>query len=452
MTELTDPAIRMGTPVGAPLARLLRALAWLAIAVPVGISVNFIARFGIDVPNWDQWDLVPFLERAAQGALSLSELASLHNEHQIFFPRLIMLGLARLTGWDVRAEMWAGWSMVMLTLGILYLELRGRARPAGFILRALVPASWLLFSLRQWENWLWGWQLQIFLAVLAAAIALWALGVPTPARVATAAAAGVVCSYSFASGLGVWPAGAVILLLGPSKGRRRVALLAGWGVCACLILALYVRALTQSGGPPSLGVAREHPLATLGFLVTALGASLVQTLPLAAIVGSTLLLALGALLIQLAPQRGGLARARFGLALVTFSVAAAGLIALGRVGLAPPDWLGPALPSRYTTLSLIGVYGVYRTALEVEASAPRRLLCGGLILAVALSSVNELDTEFRNGAHVARARRELRAAVLTLPAPSDAQLEGQYPSPDVFRERIRILRALRLGPFRTSTP
>jgi hypothetical protein len=452
VTELTVPEVVTRTRLGARLARLPQTLAWLAVAVSVGISVNFIARFGIDVPNWDQWDFVPFLDRAARGSLTFSELASQHNEHRILFPRLIMLGLARLTRWDVRAEMWTGWSMVVLTLGVLLLELRRRDRPAGLTAWALVPAAWLLFSLRQWENWLCGWQLQIFLAVLGAAVALWALLVPSAVRIAAAVAAAGVCSSSFASGLGVWPAGAVVLLLTPLPLCRRVALVAGWGVTACLVLALYLRGFQQIGSHPSLGLALEHPLGTVGCLLTALGASLVQSLPLAVIVGALLLLAVAASLVQLASRPEGLARARFGLGLVAFSVGAAALIAVGRVGLQPPDWLGPAMPSRYTTLSLIGVYGIFRTAMEVEAKRLRWLLCSGLVLSVALSSVNELNTEFRNGAYIARQRREFRAVVLTLPEPSEAQLKGQYAAPEVMRERIRTLRALGLGPFRPPGP
>ena len=450
MTELTVPGAVSHTRVEARLALLPRTGVWLAVAVPVGISVNFIARFGIDVPYWDQWDFVPFLDRAARGSLTLSELASQHNEHRILFPRLIMLGLARLTRWDVRAEMWAGWSMVLVTLGVLLLELRRRDRPAGLTAWALVSAAWLLFSLRQWENWLFGWQLQIFLAVLGAAVALWALLVPSPARIAAAVAAAGVCSYSFASGLGVWPAGAVVLLLTPLPRRRRMTLVAAWGVVACLVLALYLRGFEPIGSHPRLGVALEHPLGTLGCLLTALGASLAQSLPLALIVGAALLLVVVASLVPLASRPDGLARARYGLGLVAFSVAAAGLIAVGRVGLEPPDWLGPAMPSRYTTLSLIGVYGVFRTAMEVDPRPLRWLLCSGLVLAVALSSVNELDTEFRTGAHVARQRREFRTVVLTLPEPSDAQLQGQYAAPEVMRARIRTLRALGLGPLRPT--
>jgi hypothetical protein len=436
------------------LARLSPPFAWLAIAVPVGISVNFIARFGVDVPYWDQWDFIPLLQHATQGGVSLPELTVQHNEHRILFPRLIMLALARLTRWDVRAEMWAGWSMLVLTGLVLFLELRRARLAPAFTTWAAVPGAWLLFTLRQWENFLWGWQLQIFLAAFSAAVALWALLRPTPARLAAGVVAAGVCSYSFASGLAVWPAGLLVLLLAPSSGRRRRLVLAGaWLAATCAVLSLYLHGFVRPGHHPNPWGVLRHPLDALGFLGAALGACLVHSPPvLALIVGCGLLLGGVVLVSQLAARPGALARARFGLGLVTFAGVVAVLITVGRLGLDPHGWLGPAMASRYATLTVLGVYGLYRSALEVEARLPRQLLSGGLVLLIAASSVAELGTEFRAGAREARRRRELRAVMLAMPAATDAQLEGLYPRADVVRERVPVLQLLGLGPFRPSVP
>lgn len=449
MTALSGGTATPTRPPRAWLSRLPRVVAWLAIAVPIGISMNFVARFGVDVPYWDQWDFIPLLEHAARGDLRFSELAGQHNEHRILFPRLIMLGLARLTRWDVRAEMWAGWSMLVLTALVLHLELRQRGRPPSLTAWGTVPAAWLLLSLRQWENLLWGWQFQIVLAGLAAVVALWALLTPSPLRVGAGMGAGVVSSFSFASGLAVWPAGAVILLLAPMKARRRLVLLGAWAAAASLTLATYLHDFVRPAHHPSPRGALEHPLDALGFFGTTLGASLIGSPPLLAlIVGWTLILALGLLVVWLAAEPDGLARARFGLGLVAFAVLVGALITVGRLGLDPLHWLGPAASSRYATLMVLGVYGLYRASLEVDPTLRRRVLCGALILAIAVSSAMELGAEFSTGAREARRRRDLRAAVLALPNVSDSQLQGLYPQTNVVRERVPILRALGLGPVR----
>ena len=85
----------------------------VGLGLPVFLCFNFIYRFGVDVPFWDQWELVPFLDLWASGTLSLGDLFSQHNEHRIFFPRLIMLLLAAATGWNSRAEMWFNFSLLL---------------------------------------------------------------------------------------------------------------------------------------------------------------------------------------------------------------------------------------------------------------------------------------------------------------------------------------------------
>ncbi len=60
----------------------------LALFPPLYI-LYLITRYGIDVPFLDQWEFVPLLGNFRSGALSFHDLWAQHNEHRIFFPRLI---------------------------------------------------------------------------------------------------------------------------------------------------------------------------------------------------------------------------------------------------------------------------------------------------------------------------------------------------------------------------
>ncbi|HZS38481.1 MAG TPA: hypothetical protein VFF06_16715, partial [Polyangia bacterium] len=62
--------------------------------VPAIALAAFVWRFGVDVPYWDQWELVPLLKGAHDGTLRAADFFALHNEHRLVVPRLIMLGLA----------------------------------------------------------------------------------------------------------------------------------------------------------------------------------------------------------------------------------------------------------------------------------------------------------------------------------------------------------------------
>ena len=62
------------------------------------------ARFSVDVPFWDQWELVPRLQHLYAGTITLDDLWQQHNEHRKVFPILWMLVLAGLSDWNVHLE------------------------------------------------------------------------------------------------------------------------------------------------------------------------------------------------------------------------------------------------------------------------------------------------------------------------------------------------------------
>jgi hypothetical protein len=63
-------------------------------------ALGFVARFGIDICCGDDFDIA----RALGGEFSWQWLWSLHHEHRLLLPRLVLLALAWLTG-DFRAGM-----------------------------------------------------------------------------------------------------------------------------------------------------------------------------------------------------------------------------------------------------------------------------------------------------------------------------------------------------------
>ena len=76
-----------------------------ALAIPAGVVLALVLRHGVNVPFWDQWELVGLLAAASDGTLTWAEIFRQHNEHRMVFPKIIMLALAALTGWNVVGEM-----------------------------------------------------------------------------------------------------------------------------------------------------------------------------------------------------------------------------------------------------------------------------------------------------------------------------------------------------------
>src|ERR1700704_4257497 len=63
----------------------------------------FVWRFGSDVPFWDEWNMID----AATGAqrVTIEWLWMPHNGHRIPLPKLVLLGLYKISGTDFRAGM-----------------------------------------------------------------------------------------------------------------------------------------------------------------------------------------------------------------------------------------------------------------------------------------------------------------------------------------------------------
>jgi len=82
---------------------------WLAVLFLTiwGAKLWVIQIYGTDVPCWDQWDEAQnFFKPWLEGRLTWQDWLASHNEHRIFFTRLLDAGELWLNGqWDPRLEM-----------------------------------------------------------------------------------------------------------------------------------------------------------------------------------------------------------------------------------------------------------------------------------------------------------------------------------------------------------
>ena len=444
-----------------PLHLFLAALAF-APAIPLAGLVN---RYGVDVLYRDQWEEVPFMAKAFRGGLTLADFFEPHNEHRIFFPRLLFVLLARLTHWNVRAEMGlivAGACLIAWSLQIL-LRRSWPEQPVKALAFSLV-VNLFVFSPIQHQNWLWGFQLQ-FLAPILCFSALLALPERLSPRIwaALAAALCVVSTFSLGAGFLVWVAALPVLLARlPRPSWLRAALLWLLGLAACLTLYLYgyVPPRHTFSNPPFF----EQPALFARLFVTMLGQPLAIAFgkareTLAFSLGALLLLAYAALLAQLVRARSlrtplaTVAWASLGLHALLLD----GLITFGRAGAG----IGSAFASRYTTPTLYLVIAVFvlailtaEDALRGSASPLARLAFPTLAsLAVLIWSVpsgrigrDDMEARF---VRLSQAKAELVLSPLLPRMPLSTRL---HPDPARVAEGVQTLDALGLlrPPLRKS--
>src|ERR1700687_4454636 len=102
------------------------AFALLAVLPPLLVAV-YVARYKLGLPYFDGWALVPDIQKMFTHQLTWPDLWRPHNEHRILLPRLVLLGLARLTGWDDGYEVAANLGLAAAACLALFSQWRSTA-------------------------------------------------------------------------------------------------------------------------------------------------------------------------------------------------------------------------------------------------------------------------------------------------------------------------------------
>jgi hypothetical protein len=423
--------------------------------LPLLLLVLRIARWGVDAPFIDQWSMVDDLDKYSRGTWTLDDLWRSHNGHRVVLLRLILVPLALVTRWNIRVEMFLEVAFAASTFALFAWILR-RALGTGPTLFACVAlASVAVFSLDQWENWMWGFQLNMTLVVFFSVLALAMLsGKPTWPRTTFALMAAVLASLSQAAGLTIWPAALVPIVLAPEGAGSRWIRGAVWGMVGVAVLGIYTWPRPGDvGAPRPSAFAFVHPLDSLAFVLTALGGPVVsftgrawppRDAGIAAFVALAGLALVGLSWRALRESPDLRSRVVPLLGVAVWSVLVAAQIGLGRAEAGRPA----AMASRYMTLTtpfwvaaigFLGEVSLHERRLRLAARVALAAL-GASLLASSVWHVGSFEERWRYvWPALADARRR--------DAP-DTVLAVLHPDPNQVRDRIPVLRRLRLSFFR----
>lgn len=234
----------------APLRRIaIETLRWVPPLLALMLGLYIVAtttgmtiRCWSAVPFWDQWENLIF----GPDQILSTWLFRQHNEHRILFPRLVFaidtfafdetnkfdficnlalpFGLSVLLVNIVRRELGLGWSETLWLAGIV----------AG-----------VLFSAMQFENFVWGFQVQFFGVELATAATFACIAAPRTgwASLSTALACEGIAVYTLSSGV-LAAILAIPLALWAGRSKEQVMLAAVW---AGGLLAAYLYGYVTPG-------------------------------------------------------------------------------------------------------------------------------------------------------------------------------------------------------------
>ncbi len=439
-------------------------------ALPPALLATLVALYGVDVPVLDQWSLIYDIDRFYNHNWTFSDLMRSHNGHRIFFSRIVFVSLAHLTGWNTRIEMALSVGISILTFMILWRSIASLLQSCdrSFPWHLLVLVSVAHFSLNQWENWLWGFQMTIFLNMFGTVGGLYLLSrIPLDWRKFSGAAAlGAVATFSFGAGLSFWLVGACVLgVVCLDRARRRdLRFLWAWILLAGSVVFFYLWDLAR-GQLTSTFYATEHPLEFLYFVLTAVGSPVVSyggspwpPRDYGVAFGTGLLgvsLFVFILDFLLRKRRMDHRPMMHLLAIALYSLSGAGMMGLTRTS----QGAASAMSSRYMTVTTpfwvclivllqLAVWQLQRDRHERRAdrlTTASRMALAALAGTIVLSSLHAIPIFANRHRILTPARAELASFEI------DGLLRRLHPNVNQVRSGIGTLRRYRLSVFRDAS-
>lgn len=422
-----------------------RTVLLIAISIPPILSFLFVRFFGVNVVYADEWSFVPLVEKSYLGALTAADFLKSDNEHIFLFPKIVIVSLARLTNYNTVAEMYFSLAVACVAFLLLFrMYLKDFGASANALLKFL-PVSWLFFTLRQEENLLMGLQMNVHLGMAGFVAAVFALEKGKGRWLPLALAAGIVSTFSNANGLLVWPVGGVFLAL--SGVKKNAASLVAWLSAAALALFIYFSNISL---PHDTGVhfTLRDASAALAFFILNIGSPLAFVKSSA--IGMGAAVGLFALAVCILSFRNRRPENNKWIALLIFSLGTSVFFTVGRVHFG--FWA--ALASRYVTMTLLGIIGIYVAILncyeraEDRARPKHALLYGAVLSVLFVGIVSGYAGGVARGREVQKERKEMRVTLLNYRTSSDEELERMLNNPEKIRRNAAVLEKYRLNVFR----
>jgi len=409
------------------------------VLAPLGLQALAVHLLGVNTLVWDEFYYMPFIRLVREGGNWLPWLWVQHNEHRVIPMKLAMALLAPLTRWSTKAEMY----LSVLLAGLVVLGLwRLYRRAGGESLLLFAPVSWLVCSLSQYQNMLYGMMMCHYFTLAGVVWAFVLLARRTVPGLIAAIFCGLVASFSIANGLLVWPVGLALLL---AWGGHR-GLTAAWTVSSVAATAGYFYRFQMPGGAPPLSHDLRGLYRVVSFGTAALGAPIgagsVDWSRAAGLAVTAVALAIAWRWLREGRER--LRQEALPGALILFALLSCGMIAVGRAAYAIPP-----LESRYIAYSSLALMGIYLIitlwSRRKEAAAGRIWMAGATSLLIPGLIAANLSG-LRDARQWHNLRLQEKFLLQTSESQPDEALTGLYFLPEL-RRMVPYLRAERLGPF-----
>lgn len=217
-----------------------KSLVWLvAASVAPLLYLLYVVHYGVNSLFLDDWENVSLGDAALHGHLTFSALWAQHNEERLLFPNLLFVLSSVATHLNLKDIILFD-ALLMIMAYVLLIRIYRVTTRSVMRHWQVLGFGFIWFSVIDWENALWAFQMAWYVILLSFILVLFLL---CSKRLSWGAFAGaialaIIASFSSFQGLLIWPVGLACI-----AWRRRLEngpVLAGsWVLSAAITCALY---------------------------------------------------------------------------------------------------------------------------------------------------------------------------------------------------------------------
>lgn len=200
----------------------------IILMLPVLWGMLIVTVYGVNIISWDEWSIIDLIYDFKLNGFSFLKLFSQHNEHRIFFPKIILLISGILSNYNVKLQMYISQVgiIIVYSIYIRYIKkideegerVKGNKKYSEFnwINMFIIVIGFSCFSAIQYENFLWGFQVGFLLVLFSGVVSLYYFykGINYNRKIyfVISCIMGIVSSFSSLQGLLVWIV--ILIILG----------------------------------------------------------------------------------------------------------------------------------------------------------------------------------------------------------------------------------------------
>ncbi|WP_159787680.1 hypothetical protein [Sodalinema gerasimenkoae] len=392
--------------------KLFKAFNWFSLlyVLPVLATLAFVNRFGVNVPFMDSLTLISLFHKIHLETATFADFWVAHNEHRMLIPRFFIAALAFATDWNVKVQQYFSILLTIFSaIGLYWISRQQRLHnpsPGNWQPFADIITVILLFSLVQYENWLWGFQLAWFWKTTCLVLAIALLQYPQKHRwldkgFMLSALFGIFVSFSGAHGLLVWLAVFPLVWVRSQASTHPNLQRVLWLLLFVGSVVVYASGYQEPANNPDRTYVLQHPDQAIPFFLAILGRTFATEPGTVSWVGAMVLLGCILSLWLFWQQRDKRHELAAWLPLLIFPLGFAAMTTVGRTVLG----IHGALASRYTTVTVLILIGLIHIGRICCQRQPWRLFYGAMAVVFAVFSISKSFDALKAGERFYEDRR-----------------------------------------------